>query len=234
MKKENSGKETIRFASYNIFHGGAANCDISKIAKNITDNNIDIIGIQEVDRGTLRSGGVDILKELSEISGYPYYAFFKTIDFKGGDYGVAVLSKYPIVSSEKILLRSEGTEQRALGITQIDLGERKITFLVTHLTFRNKDIRISQLSQLADILSQMDEFVLTGDFNTFDLGALDGMSGVGRVNRLDSPTVTFPDGNLCIDNIVYSESTWCFGKINLVTESYSDHYMIYADGELKK
>ena len=80
MKKENSGKETIRFASYNIFHGGAANCDISKIAKNITDNNIDIIGIQEVDRGTLRSGGIDILEELSKFSGYPYYAFFKTID----------------------------------------------------------------------------------------------------------------------------------------------------------
>ena len=66
MKKENSEDKSIRFASYNIFHGGGANCDISKIAKKITDNNIDIVGIQEVDRGTLRSGGVDLLKELSE------------------------------------------------------------------------------------------------------------------------------------------------------------------------
>ena len=40
MKKENSEDKSIRFASYNIFHGGGANCDISKIAKNITDNNI--------------------------------------------------------------------------------------------------------------------------------------------------------------------------------------------------
>ena len=234
MKKENSEDKSIRFASYNIFHGGGADYDISRIAKNITDNQIDVVGIQEVDRGTLRSGGIDILEELSKYSGYPYYAFFKTIDFKGGDYGVAVLSKYPIVSSEKILLRSEGTEQRALGRTQIDLGERKITFLVTHLSFRDKDVRTCQLSQLADILSKTDEFVLTGDFNTFDLGALDGMNGLGRVNRLDSPTVTFPDGNLCIDNIVYSDKYWSFGKINLVTESYSDHYMIFADGELKK
>ena len=234
MKKENSKDKSIRFASYNIFHGGGANCDISKIAKKITDNNIDVVGIQEVDRGTLRSGGVDLLKELSEISGYPYYAFFKTIDFKGGDYGVAVLSRYPIDSSEKILLESEGTEQRVLGFTKIDLGEQKISFLVTHLSFRNKDIRISQLSQLADILSKEDEFVLTGDFNTFELGALDEMSGVGRVNRLESPTVTFPDGNLCIDNILYSKNAWSFGEINLVTESYSDHYMIFADAELKK
>ena len=234
MKKENSEDKSIRFASYNIFHGGGANCDISKIAKKITDNNIDVVGIQEVDRGTLRSGGVDLLKELSEISGYPYYAFFKTIDFKGGDYGVAVLSRYPIVSSEKILLESEGTEQRVLGFTKIDLGEQKISFLVTHLSFRNKDIRISQLSQLADILSKEDEFVLTGDFNTFELGALDEMSGVGRVNRLESPTVTFPDGNLCIDNILYSKNAWSFGEINLVTESYSDHYMIFADAKLKK
>ena len=90
------------------------------------------------------------------------------------------------------------------------------------------------LSQLADILSKEDEFVLTGDFNTFELGALDEMSGVGRVNRLESPTVTFPDGNLCIDNILYSKNAWSFGEINLVTESYSDHYMIFADAKLKK
>ena len=234
MKKTDFENRRLRFASYNIFHGGRADYDISKIAKNITDNHIDIVGIQEVDRGTLRSGGIDILKELSDFSGYPYYAFFKTIDYSGGEYGVAVLSRYPILSSEKILLKSEGTEQRALGITQIDIGERRISFLVTHLTFRNENARKGQLSQLAEILEKKSEFVLTGDFNTSDLGALDGMRGISRVNRREQPTVTFPDGARCIDNIVYSDSVWSFGEINLVTDSYSDHYMIFADAEFKK
>ena len=55
----------LRFASYNIYHGGKAGYDMSKIAKNIIDNEIDVVGIQEVDRMTARSGGIDTLIELS-------------------------------------------------------------------------------------------------------------------------------------------------------------------------
>jgi endonuclease/exonuclease/phosphatase family metal-dependent hydrolase len=64
---------------------------MSRIASNITENDIDVVGLQEVDIGTKRCGGRDILKELSEAAGYRYYAFFKTIDFGGGDYGMGAV-----------------------------------------------------------------------------------------------------------------------------------------------
>ena len=67
----------LRFASYNIFHGGLADYDMSRIAKNITDNQIDIVGLQEVDIGVARSGKIDILDELSKKTGYKYHAFLK-------------------------------------------------------------------------------------------------------------------------------------------------------------
>ena len=222
----------VRFASYNIFHGGRADYDMSKIAKNITENDIDIVGIQEVDIGTLRSGGLDTLKELSVATGYSYYAFFKTIDFDGGEYGIAVLSRYPIAMSEKIFLESGDSEQRALGLTQIDIDGNRINFFVTHLTFRNVEVRKAQLSELSRILSQKSAFVLVGDFNTCELGAIDEMSSVERINKLECPIVTFPEDNLSIDNILYDKKNWNFGMINVVTDSYSDHYMIWAEAEL--
>ena len=174
--------QKLRFASYNIFHGGRAKYDMSKIAKNIVDNGIDIVGLQEVDRGTLRSGGRDILSELSAKTGYSHYAFFKTIDFDGGEYGTAVLSRYPILASEKIVLDSGNSEKRALGFTQIDVGERKISFFVTHLTFDSAEIRKAQLSEVARLLCERGDFVLAGDFNTGDLGALDSLAGVSRIS----------------------------------------------------
>lgn len=234
MKKTVSENIKLRFASYNIFHGGRADFDMSKIAKNITYNNIDIVGLQEVDKGTLRSGRRDILKELSDATGYPYYIFFKTIDFDGGEYGTAVLSKYPIILSEKYLLDSGSSEQRAFGVTQIDVGQRAINFFVTHLTFDSAQIRYRQLSQIAEMLLQKKDFVLSGDFNTSDLGVLDTLDDIKRINKLESPTVTFPENILSIDNILYSEKAWIFDDINVVTDSYSDHYMIWAEAQLKQ
>ena len=234
MKKTVLENKKLRFASYNIFHGGRADFDMSKIAKNITDNGIDIVGLQEVDMGASRSGKIDTLKELSCATGYQHYVFFKTIDFDGGAYGTAVLSKYPIVSYEKYLLNSGTSEQRAIGFTQIDACGKTVNFFVTHLTFDSPAIRAGQLSQVSGILSQKDDFVLAGDFNTFDLGALDCMDGVKRVNKLEALTVTFPENKLSIDNILYSEKAWSFGDINVVTNSYSDHYMIWAEAEFKE
>lgn len=233
MKKTVSENIKLRFASYNIFHGGRADFDMSKIAQNILDNGIDVVGLQEVDMGTLRSGRLDTLKELSLATGYLHYVFFKTIDFDGGEYGTAVLSKYPIIFSEKYMLNSGNSEQRAIGFTQIDVGEKKINFFVTHLTFDSPAIRAGQLSQIATLLSQKEDFILAGDFNTFDLGALDCMVGVKRINKLEDLKVTFPENKLSIDNILYSENYWSFGDINLVTESYSDHYMIWAEARFK-
>lgn len=222
----------LRFASYNIYHGGKAGYDMSKIARNITDNRIDVIGIQEVDQATSRNGGIDTLAELSRATGYRYYAFFKTMRFDGGDYGTAILSRYPIIESEKILLESGNSEPRALGRAKIDIGGREISFFVTHLTFDSALIRRGQLTQLKDLLKNYQDFVLSGDFNTSDLGELDECDGVSRINKKDDLTVTFPEDLIAIDNIVYSNRTWRFEKINTVTDSYSDHYMIWAEAEL--
>jgi endonuclease/exonuclease/phosphatase family metal-dependent hydrolase len=42
----------------------------------------DIVGLQEVDNRTTRSGSVDQTAELARMCGYPYYAYGKQFDFQ--------------------------------------------------------------------------------------------------------------------------------------------------------
>ena len=56
--------QKLRFASYNIFHGGRAEYDMSRIAKNITKNKIDIVDAAHIDTARIdwmhcRDGYVD-------------------------------------------------------------------------------------------------------------------------------------------------------------------------------
>ena len=225
----------LRFASYNIFHAEKAGYDVAKIAKNITDNSIDVVGFQEVDNKTSRSGRLETMKKLSEATGYKYYVFFKAISFQGGEYGVGILSKYPIKSSGSIKLTS-GDEQRVLGRATIDKDGTEINFFVTHLSYdgedgTNSNTRKTQFSQIAKELAKYDNFVLSGDFNTRDLGEYDVIKNSALVNSKENPKVTYPDGNSPLDNLVYSTNVWTFGNPKVVTNSYSDHYMICAQGK---
>ena len=125
----------LRFGSYNIKHGGDAGLDMSKLAKNIRAADLGIVGLQEVDQLTTRVNNINTMKRLSNHTGYDYYAFFKAIDFKGGEYGVGILSKYPILETERIELSSGKEEKRVLGRAKIDVNGLTVNFFVTHISF---------------------------------------------------------------------------------------------------
>lgn len=222
----------VRFASYNIMHAGN-NTDLKKIAANIKNNGIEIVGLQEVDNNTKRSGKVNQVKRLSELTGYKYYKFFKAITHDGGEYGTAILSKYPIEESKKINLSSGSAEQRVLGYTKINVNGTMINFFVTHLSYDGEgggSSRSKQFSEIAAELAKYDNFVLSGDFNTRNLDEYNVIEGSALVNTKEDPKVTYPDGRSPLDNLVYSTENWKLGVINVVTDSYSDHYMIHSMG----
>ena len=227
----------VRFASYNIYHAEKAGYDYSKIAKNITDNGIEIAGFQEVDNNVNRSNKKAQIKEIANKTGYQYYKFFKAIDLQGGGYGLGIVSKYPIESTNLIKLSSGSAEQRILAHAVINVNGTKINFFVTHLSYDGEgggSSRSKQFSEVASELAKYDNFVLSGDFNTRNLDEYNVISGSALVNSKDDPKVTYPDGRSPLDNLVYSTATWKFGAINVVTNSYSDHYMIHSVGTFTK
>lgn len=84
---------SITVGTFNI--GAAKVSSISEIAKAIKASKVDIMALQEVDQLTQRSGNIDHLAELKKLTGM-YGIYGAAIDYDGGKYGLAFLSKYPI------------------------------------------------------------------------------------------------------------------------------------------
>lgn len=224
-------KIKLNIGSYNIANGGYAGHDMRLLADDILSKELDVVGLQEVDIGTGRVGGMDTMAVLSQLTGYGYYAFFKTIDFWGGDYGVAILSKYPITESVRREIDSEIHEQRVLGQAKIDLGGKILNFFVTHLSWEDDELRGRQFEFLNSVLAGEENFILTGDFNCKSLAEFDVLDGAAWVNTADAPMITCGKHE-CIDNIVYSANNITCGEAGLLDNGHSDHRMLYATCEM--
>ena len=223
---------TLKIGSYNIANGSAVNHDMSKLAEDIVDKELDIVGFQEVDQKALRSKRRDTMKLISEASGLHYYAFFKAIDLQGGEYGVAVLSKYPIVETHRTDLYSGTEEQRVLGHAVIDVDGVLINFFVTHLSYESKALRDEQFATIAEKTAGLDNFIITGDFNTSNFSEYSVIKNADMVNNAKHSINTFsnPNPTSSIDNIVFSKGNWTFGKPAALPNGKSDHCLLYAQG----
>ena len=65
----------------------------------------DLVALQEVDQNTTRTLKVDQAAELARLTGL-HFAYGKAMDYEGGGYGQAILSRYPIRHSEVYFLPS--------------------------------------------------------------------------------------------------------------------------------
>ena len=104
----------IRVLVYNIHAGKDAKGvdNLARVAEIVRDSRADVVLLQEVDKGTERSGKVDQVAELQRLTGY-FGAFGKTLDYQGGDYGIAILSRWPITADTLIHLPVEPPQHRS-------------------------------------------------------------------------------------------------------------------------
>src|SRR5712664_4245268 len=91
----------LRVMTYNIHVGVGMDkrLDLQRIADVINQEHPDLVGLQEVDRGVKRTQGVDEIAELARMTGMEY-AFAHNLDYQGGQYGVAILSRFPILKPD--------------------------------------------------------------------------------------------------------------------------------------
>lgn len=89
----------IRILTYNIHHGEGSDgvFDLPRLARVIASADPDLVALQEVDEKTERSGGVSQVSELGRLTGLRP-VFGEAMPFDSGGYGVAVLSRWPVVS----------------------------------------------------------------------------------------------------------------------------------------
>ena len=220
---------TLKVGSYNILHGQEVDFDASRIAADILACDLDVVGLQEVDNGTRRTGGRDLLRQIAEACGYEHYAFFSAMDFDGGEYGIGIISKYPIKCMDKKQLTViGGTEPRVLAHAVIEVSGIEIDFFNTHLSYETPEIRATQLAEILDAMGDSRTAVLTGDFNVLSTAEIDrALPEHRRANRNNLPT--FPVGREVIDEIVCAYP-WSITDCTVYdVKGNSDHNLLTAE-----
>jgi endonuclease/exonuclease/phosphatase family metal-dependent hydrolase len=163
-------ERTLRVMTYNIHHGEGIDqkFDLERIARLIRDARADIVGLQEVDRGCERTQKRDLAGELAQLTGMKAH-FEKNIDYQGGEYGNAVLTRFPIKRAMNTHFRRLGEgEQRGVMQLLLDVNGRDVLFMNTHLDHRRDEAeRISSAEELKGIVSRAGKVpvILVGDFN---------------------------------------------------------------------
>lgn len=153
----------IRFMSYNILHGRGADkvVDISRAADAIKKERPDYVGLQEVDRGVSRSGGIDEPAELARLAGIEHHTFASAFPYKGGEYGRAMLSREKPLAVDKI--RLDGKNPGVLLLCEF----KGFWFGTMHLDL-NENIRLKQVEIVRKAVNERSKtkpVFLSGDWN---------------------------------------------------------------------
>ncbi|SIQ99263.1 Metal-dependent hydrolase, endonuclease/exonuclease/phosphatase family [Pontibacter lucknowensis] len=243
MGDENTEKAAsqLRIMSYNIHHanppGEKGVIDLEAIAGVIRSEEPDLVALQEVDVHIPRSGNVHQAEALAAMLGMHFY-FAKAIDFGGGEYGVAILSRYPLSDTRKVELPKEDSpkaEGRVLAVATVQLpGGQRIRFGSTHLDIQSSANRQQQVQTIIAVAAADQlPFILAGDLNDYpDSPAIATLDETFQRTCLAACEATFPQDkpDRIIDYIAFTRSSGLAVRSHrVVPESYaSDHRPVVA------
>ncbi len=239
LKSLGSGQEhsVHRIATYNIRHGrGMDNVvALERTAATLRRLDAEIIGLEEVDENVRRSGSIDEAATLGTLLGMEH-AFAEFMDYDGGRYGLAILSRHPIVATERLQLPDGPEEPRAALRATIALpGNDTIDVVVVHFDWLANDAaRYAQAATLIGTLARATRpWIVLGDFNdtpnSRTLRLFQDL--VEPAPKLADSTLTFSSTDPIkeIDYIFGSRGDWDVDWVTAITEPMaSDHRPVVA------
>ncbi|MEG1379284.1 MAG: endonuclease/exonuclease/phosphatase family protein [Bacteroidales bacterium] len=167
-----SPTDTLRIMTYNLRFGEMASME--EIAEYIRKENPDLVALQEVDWKTNREraphqNGVAMINALANATDM-FGLYGKAIPYRDGYYGVGILSKYPLISSRRILLPNPDPkkEQRIMLMAEVELPDSlPLIFICTHLEVSSEEARIQQVRFIKKQVRTIQDkpIVIAGDFN---------------------------------------------------------------------
>jgi endonuclease/exonuclease/phosphatase family metal-dependent hydrolase len=249
---------TIRVMTYNIHVGVGMDkkLDLARIAKVINEQQPDLVGLQEVDRGVERTQRIDEIVELAKLTKMDY-AFAFNLPYQGGQYGVAILSRSRIMATDHRLYKNlREAERRGFIRAEVTFHGQKLNFVTTHLDYQYEDGRVFETEQLlAGLKDVKGPLIVVGDFNEEPKGnayrlikthfidtwtqLLYGSWLDGSEVRSQQPhqSLTYPADKPAkrIDYIFTRESDRIKTKRAWIVETLaSDHLPVVADLEIQK
>ncbi len=201
-----SAPEGLRILAYNIHHGEGTDdqIDLPRLASVILEQDPDLVALQEVDRGAARTGGVDQAAVLGELTGLtPLYGPF--MDFDGGSYGMALLTRWEVVRSRNIELPGacldcpcnpfpcpEGRTSM-MAVVRSPRDGKTVTFAGVHL-YGSEAERLAQASALTtELATEPTPAILAGDFNAQPgTPVMTLLDPTWHILEKEGPPATFP------------------------------------------
>jgi len=189
----------MRVATFNILHGRSPaddRVDIDRFVSAVKTLDADVLALQEVDRNQPRSANADLTAVAAQAMGAVEHQFVAALAGSPGAtwmaatgdeqpdataYGIALLSRYPVLSWEVVRLAGPPTrvpmwfrgsrrpilvqdEPRVAVAARVQTPERELTVVNTHLSFVSWWGR-HQLRTLMSSLHDADPMLLVGDLN---------------------------------------------------------------------
>ncbi len=236
-KTDPSGeRNSLKILSYNIKHGRGMDgkVDLLRISKVIGALSPDLVTLQEVDKNCTRSGSIDLTQELAGILKMEG-RFGKFMDFQGGQYGMAVLSRFPIISHQVHVL-PRGAEPRCALEARVNPGRGwgEIRLFCIHHDWTRENLRVTQCEALLKkIGKERGPVILSGDFNAGRKSqSVRLLASSGFEILTNDPTNSFPSDNpkVEIDFIMSKGLSFTRFTHKVVAEKMaSDHRPVFVE-----
>jgi endonuclease/exonuclease/phosphatase family metal-dependent hydrolase len=157
----------VNVMTYNLNYGfnPQGKLDIDEIANVIDSNSPDIVALQEVSRGSLVDGRLDMLQWLSHRLQMPYVYGPTSSPFTGN----AILSRYPITAYSKELLPPPGLlNPEGFMVALINLNDKQQIKVINTQFYsgdNSTDIQLSEAQAIIEFWGKLDNTIIMGDLN---------------------------------------------------------------------
>jgi endonuclease/exonuclease/phosphatase family metal-dependent hydrolase len=245
----------VRIATFNILHGRSTEdgrVDVQRLAAAVKSLDADVLGLQEVDRDQPRSLGADLTAVAAEAMGADEHQFVAALSGTPGgtwmaatgeeqpgsaSYGIALLSRYPVISWRVVRLPPLRTsvpmwstwtrrafiardEPRVAVAAVLDGPFGEFTVCNTHLSFIPGWNGLQLRRLVRSLTGTREPLVVIGDLNMEQRQAA-RISGLRSI--ASAPTFPAPHPRRQIDHVLVRGDLWATGPAEAVQLPLSDH-----------
>lgn len=193
----------------------------------------DLVGLQEADAGSLRSGFLDQAAWLAELAEFPYFTHHANRRVgRIASSGNSLLSRLPPVSAENHPL--PGLKGRGVLLVRFGEGNDSLSVAIAHLALTAMGRR-AQFDFLVELLASRRRMVLMGDFNCTstapEFRQFLRQSGLLATNTAAAPTFPSWRPRREIDHVLVSEGIRVL-DCRILGPADSDHLPVAVELEL--
>ncbi len=247
VDKDNRTKKQLRLLTYNIQSGidtkryreyltkgwrqllphRERQLNLNRIANML--HQYDIVGLQEVDAGSLRSGFIDQTEYLAHRAGFPYW--YKQVNRKLGKFAQhsnGLLSK--IQPSWIDEYRLPGLPGRGAIVVEFESSNETLAICILHLALSRR-ARSRQLTYLSELVGHYQHLIVMGDFNcNNEAREFQALTESTQLKSPSSELKSFPSWRPLhmLDHILASPSL-TIQRARVLDYPHSDHLPVSVD-----